>query len=87
MAVSDTTKLTERLMAAVRKEAKDAPYAALLALDLLIVEAANEVTTLRGARTYDKRRVLEQSAEFCTARAAQCWDVPEPVTDPDEDIL
>jgi hypothetical protein len=86
MAVSDTTKLTERLMAAVRKEAKTDKYSARCSLGLLIEEAANALVVL-DASNDERRHTLEQSAEFCTARAAQCWDVPEPVTDPDEDIL
>jgi hypothetical protein len=53
---------------------------------LLIEEAANALVVL-DASNDERRHTLEQSAEFCTARAAQCWDVPEPVTDPDEDII
>ena len=91
MAISDTTKLTDKLMAAVRKRE---PADALNALGFLIVSAANEIVDTDGVSWSDRKRELLRSAEFCSARAAQCLtdeqiqapiaDIPD---DPDEDII
>jgi hypothetical protein len=60
---------------------------------------ANAIIDVKGATWEAKRALLASAAEFCQARAAQCWtdeQIEAPITnaqtfdipdDPDEDIL
>lgn len=94
MAVSKTTQLTDKLMKEIAKS--ETP---LSALDYLIAMCANQIIDTDGQPWTERKRVLERAAEFCQARAAQCWtdeQIEAPITnaqqfdipdDPDEDIL
>ena len=91
MPISKTTSTTEKLMKEIGKREPDEQ---LTALGYLFAMAANAVIDVDGAPWSARKAELLRAAEFCTARAAQCWtdeEIAAPIADipddPDEDIL